>query len=457
MPINKKQKLNNPINKDISNKSVNKSTANKKCPTPPYDIGTTGLQCQLKSDSQYYPVDIIERHYDDVNRKYSYYIHYVDIDRRLDCWVDEAQLQPKSIQPNTQSSPVHNKRINSRNTQLSSASSDAVIDATERLLEIEHEKKTRIKNVESIVLNSYLIDCWYYSPFPGDVIQSIHTKLYICTYCLKYMNNVNTYLLHQSQCKLRHPPGTEIYRDIEHSVSIYEVYASKHKLYCQCLCLLSKLFIDHKTLYYDVDNFIFYVLTEYKPNHGHEIVGYFSKELYSTDQNNLACIVILPPYQRHGYGKLLIELSYELTRIEHTVGSPEKPLSDLGRVAYKAYWITQIITYLYNNIHRLQSVKINEISESTGIKIDDTVSALQAVSLIKYVRGEHVLAANNKSVQLHYKQQQLLRQQSIDKGHVLFDSTKLAYVPYNQSDEETNNKNKRTTRRSGGSGAMSRS
>jgi hypothetical protein len=28
------------------------------------------------------------------------------------------------------------------------------------------------------------------------------------------------------------------------------------------LCLLSKLFLDHKTLYYDVDPFLFYVMTE---------------------------------------------------------------------------------------------------------------------------------------------------------------------------------------------------
>ena len=34
------------------------------------------------------------------------------------------------------------------------------------------------------------------------------------------------------------------------------------QVYCQSLCLLSKLFLDHKTLYYDVDPFLFYVLCE---------------------------------------------------------------------------------------------------------------------------------------------------------------------------------------------------
>ena len=35
-----------------------------------------------------------------------------------------------------------------------------------------------------------------------------------------------------------------------------------NKIYCQNLCLLAKLFLDHKTLYYDVDPFLFYVVTE---------------------------------------------------------------------------------------------------------------------------------------------------------------------------------------------------
>ena len=34
------------------------------------------------------------------------------------------------------------------------------------------------------------------------------------------------------------------------------------QVYCQNLCLLSKLFLDHKTLYYDVDPFLFYVMCE---------------------------------------------------------------------------------------------------------------------------------------------------------------------------------------------------
>jgi len=42
------------------------------------------------------------------------------------------------------------------------------------------------------------------------------------------------------------------------------------------LCLLGKLFIESKTAYLNVDEFFFYVLTEYTPA-GYNTIAYFSK------------------------------------------------------------------------------------------------------------------------------------------------------------------------------------
>ena len=81
-----------------------------------------------------------------------------------------------------------------------------------------------------------------------------------------------------------------------------------HQLYCQNLCLLAKLFLDHKTLYFDVEPFLFYVLCECDKK-GAQIVGYFSKEKESLDNYNVACILTLPPFQRKGYGTFLIAFS----------------------------------------------------------------------------------------------------------------------------------------------------
>ena len=51
------------------------------------------------------------------------------------------------------------------------------------------------------------------------------------------------------------------------------------QVYCQNLCLLAKLFLDHKTLYFDVEPFLFYVMTE-NDTHGCHLLGYFSKVSY---------------------------------------------------------------------------------------------------------------------------------------------------------------------------------
>lgn len=94
---------------------------------------------------------------------------------------------------------------------------------------------------------------------------------------------------------MRQPPGKEIYRKV--TLSVYEVDGKEFKIYCQNLCLLAKLFLDHKTLFFDVEPFMFYILCEVD-KFGAHIVGYFSKEKDSPDGNNLACILTLPPYQR---------------------------------------------------------------------------------------------------------------------------------------------------------------
>lgn len=72
----------------------------------------------------------------------------------------------------------------------------------------------------------------------------------------------------------------------------------------------------------------------------------YLQEKESDEGYNLSCILTLPPYQRHGYGRLLIELSYELSKREGIRGSPEKPLSDLGARGYQTYWAWVVLKVL---------------------------------------------------------------------------------------------------------------
>ena len=72
-----------------------------------------------------------------------------------------------------------------------------------------------------------------------------------------------------------------------------------------------------------------------------EPIAYFSRNLpNATTPNTLNAIVVFPPHQRKGHSSLLIELSEVLARRgpSERRNGPERPFSDLGEIAYKAYW-----------------------------------------------------------------------------------------------------------------------
>jgi hypothetical protein len=183
---------------------------------------------------------------------------------------------------------------------------------------------------------------------------------------------------HLNKCTWRNPPGTEIYRCSE--LSVFEVDGNANKIYCQNLCLLAKLFLDHKTLYYDVEPFLFYVLAK-SDRKGYHLVGYFSKEKHCAQKYNVSCIMTMPNYQRQGFGRFLIDFSYLLSRTEGTPGTPEKPLSDLGRVSYHAYWKSVVMEYLHEK--RNVPVSISAVSKSTGLQQQDIAQAFLLLGFLK--------------------------------------------------------------------------
>lgn len=132
----------------------------------------------------------------------------------------------------------------------------------------------RVHYIEGPPIRS-IIPITYCIKMPGNWKLSGIWKclLFGCVRYWKFHCNC-LYVIFQSECTWRQPPGKEIYR--KGSLSIWEADGSHHKLYCQNLCLLAKLFLDHKTLYFDVEPFLFYILCEVD-KHGSHLVGYFSK------------------------------------------------------------------------------------------------------------------------------------------------------------------------------------
>jgi histone acetyltransferase SAS3 len=109
---------------------------------------------------------------------------------------------------------------------------------------------------------------------------------------------------------------------------------------------------------------------------GCHFVGYFSKEKRPSSMNNVSCILVLPIFQRRGFGHMLIDFSYLLTKTEQKVGSPEKPLSDMGLVSYRGYWRLTLCQLL---LTQKSAMSITRISELTGMTPDDIISALEGL------------------------------------------------------------------------------
>jgi len=59
-------------------------------------------------------------------------------------------------------------------------------------------------------------------------------------------------------------------------------------------------------------------------------------------------------------------LGYLLSKIEKQPGTPEKPLSGLGKLTYTAYWKAVILEYLDKHCRGINKIRINDVSIETG-------------------------------------------------------------------------------------------
>ncbi|GMS84205.1 hypothetical protein PENTCL1PPCAC_6380, partial [Pristionchus entomophagus] len=270
----------------------------------------------------------------------------------------------------------------------------------------------------------------YLSPYPQEIVES--ANVFICPFCLRANRDEDMFRIHQLQCTWNCPPGNEIYRDMDKKLSFFEVDGANERLYCRRVCLLGKLFISSKTLVDEVETFLFYVLVEHT-NDGCEFVGYFSKEKNPSKNNNLSCILTLPSAMRSGYGRLLIDLSYELSRMERRIGSPEHPLSDLGLIAYKGFWRSSILCYL-RSLRGTQVASVKQMSLATRIAPHDVINQLMRDGLLFYKDGMYFVNTEQRAYRMplamtrrktidHSK----LKWEPMDVTHKHLDSSRINY------------------------------
>ncbi|AMD21768.1 HFL088Wp [Eremothecium sinecaudum] len=198
--------------------------------------------------------------------------------------------------------------------------------------------------------------------------------LYVCEYCFKYYDDGDELLTHEKICIYKSKaPGRIKYASPEYTIR--RVKGTKHELLCQCMCLFTKLFLDNKSVYFKLTSYEFYIVYQNKST---KPLGFFSKDLYSYHKNNLACILVFPPYQKMGLGTLLIEFSYRLSKHEGLISGPELPLSPFGLIGYLKYWSFAILWCLTEGeLSGVAKVSIENLCEVTGIRVADVIMTLK--------------------------------------------------------------------------------
>jgi histone acetyltransferase HTATIP len=110
----------------------------------------------------------------------------------------------------------------------------------------------------------------------------------------------------------------------------------------------------------------------------------------------------LPQYQRKGFGSLLFAFSYELSKKEGKLGSPEKPLSDLGLLGYRAYWQETLVALLMDSGLTTSNaapdlsvdptprseISVEELGARTAMTTADVLHTLQNLNMLRYVWSE---------------------------------------------------------------------
>eukprot|EP00667_Euglena_gracilis_P008656 EG_transcript_8775 len=424
----------------------------------PLPVGTK-VPCRQRLDDIWRPAEIQNHRLQD--GEYQYYVHYTEFDKRMDEWVtvDRMDLSKLKVKKSAKADgrpepgePTSKSKLQKGKKRKADGGAKGKSKCGPKDDVDPHDDHQKPKNVSLLHFGKYVMETWYFSPYhysierfpdaldadidpagdppePSDRTSvaygydedPVQIELFVCEFCLKPLESrEQLWERHAPKCRLRHPPGDEIYRDPVKRLSVFEVDGKKQRTYCQNICLLSKLFLEHKFLKYDVDPFIFYVMTEWDKQ-GHHFLGYFSKEKESAEQFNVACILTLPPYQKHGIGRLLIEFSYELSRKEERMGSPEKPLSDLGQISYHSYWRDTLLETLMEAEKKGEMLNVQDLCKRTCIKPEDVTATLSKIGVVNPNKRTSSFLLSDTIRQQHAERMQ--------RGQTHIDPLKLHWTP----------------------------
>jgi len=193
------------------------------------------------------------------------------------------------------------------------------------------------------------------------------------------------------------PPGTEIY--IDGNIRVFEIDGAVDEMYCQNLNLLGRLFIGSKTATFCAKPFRYYVLYDLIDGSYH-FVGYFSKLKDDTLCYNLSCLLTYPAYEKKKAGWFLVDLSYELSKREGKVGSPEAPNAHAQKL-YTSFISHAICKQILTN---QKEVCLDAMAYNAGIEYKDVVGVMSKLNKVSVKNGNAVVKLPKEYVKKNFEE-----------------------------------------------------
>nr|CCC93944.1 putative acetyltransferase [Trypanosoma congolense IL3000] len=228
-----------------------------------------------------------------------------------------------------------------------------------------------------------------------EVVSRGKREIFLCESCLSFFSVHSDLEMHIETCPhVFWIPGDEIYRCPTRRFVVIEIDGRKPVCgaYTKRIAQLAKMFLDEKTTLGDLHFFAFVTIFELD-EYGYHFAGYFSKEWRKTVScgNTLSCLMVLPPYRSKGYGSFLVEMSYEMSRIEGVPGTPERPLSSEGKRMFDRIWREELLRAVSSVDSKKGSVTLKSLSTETGMSVEDVAVALHRLGVVFYLAGHNPL------------------------------------------------------------------
>ncbi|KFD71376.1 hypothetical protein M514_07142 [Trichuris suis] len=251
----------------------------------------------------------------------------------------------------------------------------------------------------NIIMSCCVFQTTLHSNFPQQFLA--YENLFVCDNCFRRYVHLDELLVHEAECELRDsPPGTIVYKEDE--IEIYQVANDDSATFCRNLCLFAKLLIECKTAVDGLHSFFFYVLIK-RTTTGRKTwlpIGYFSKPrgdryIDTLPSINLSCLLVMPLFMRKGYGRLLIDFSYYISRLRNLPGTPERPFSYSGVSAYRHYWSDVICQYLETEDGELS---VKDMEKRTGVLAKDIVQTMEYLGMFRKKDNSTVLVESEEYI-----------------------------------------------------------